>query len=422
MKTTLMLGLRRSQLSEPQKQTLLLKLKHKKISWEDFCLNLQGLHKQDSDVHQFIEDDDNTDVDRSEEKTLSEPVILPYDPSGGNVMNLGRRRHYSLEMKQEIRAYKRANPDLQKMQLVRHFEKKFDIRIPPSSMYDILKVEHVYNVKGFKKCKRVKLQKERSSGYTRTFFSSKMKNEILAYRNAHPDKSKSNMRRHFEKIFGIEILPVTFYSILRRYPYPCVEVKWTGQDVSDEFVVKTGMKDACDNVAINNTNHILCDKTNDTDNVSKLFPCDLCEKSYTKKHALLIHMRNHTGEKPYQCSRCEAAFTVNGMLQQHILTHDKPHTCTICHKSYVQEHSLKYHQMTHTGKRPYHCQLCERAFKTKATLDDHQTRKHKIGAVAIKQKNRLKRFKCQICTKAFESNHSLRKHMHIHLGENVKPL
>lgn len=93
--------------------------------------------------------------------------------------------------------------------------------------------------------------------------------------------------------------------------------------------------------------------------------CMICYKEFAYSNDLRKHLRIHSGERPFQCAHCDQKFRQAGCLKNHIACQhgtNTVYTCYYCNKSFPIKERLRLHMRIHSGERPYKCTLCPKEF------------------------------------------------------------
>ena len=88
----------------------------------------------------------------------------------------------------------------------------------------------------------------------------------------------------------------------------------------------------------------------------------------------------HLDERPHKCDDCDKAFRTRPQLVEHqAVSHRdlEEESCDKCEKKFASKGKLAKHKQTQHSEQTHQCRECEKAFSTKAGLKSHERRVHR---------------------------------------------
>ncbi|KAI8521957.1 hypothetical protein Bbelb_017110 [Branchiostoma belcheri] len=167
-----------------------------------------------------------------------------------------------------------------------------------------------------------------------------------------------------------------------------------------------------------------------------MYQCGECGYTTKARKAINMHIRKHSGERPFKCSQCNYAAKDKSTLRRHSKCHGGGgrFTCEICNFSTSQKTTLGKHMKSHNVGDRYPCMFCHFVTRVESDLAIHVRESHPPSIYQcphcaystallanfsrhMRKHTGVKPFKCDVCNYATAVQSNLVRHKRTHTNE-----
>ncbi len=172
------------------------------------------------------------------------------------------------------------------------------------------------------------------------------------------------------------------------------------------------------------------------------FKCEKCGQVLNTWALYSRHLKTHTDDKRFKCQHCSASFNVEKNLTLHVAVHEVDTTglvCPECHRKFSRVASFRSHLTIHQEEDHLTCEECEAEYTTETKLNEHILKEHNVitdpPVASVRKRPQIStipgeeendedaedrasiaksNLKCRICSAAMKNAKQLSVHMQHH--------
>lgn len=118
------------------------------------------------------------------------------------------------------------------------------------------------------------------------------------------------------------------------------------------------------------------------------FPCTTCNRTFKQEGNLKRHMAIHSFKRT-RCPICDKSYKRRDAVPVHMKNFHQTHSCQVCHRAFDNAYAFAQHCKIHSDERPYLCAECGKTFALKRYLKAHKDQTHSSRSL----------YSCPVCNR-----------------------